>query len=73
MLARRSLSDPTEIAYYLAQAPVGIYQGGQASRRLFQLSRELHHALLVLAERSPMPFPTCGDVFRQATQAGLLQ
>ncbi|MFE4335193.1 hypothetical protein ACFRQM_39060 [Streptomyces sp. NPDC056831] len=24
MLARRSLSDPTEIAYYLAHAPVGI-------------------------------------------------
>ncbi|MGW3564169.1 hypothetical protein ACWDSL_09810 [Streptomyces sp. NPDC000941] len=49
------------------------YQGGQAGRRLFQLSRELRHTLLVLAERSPMSSPTCGDVFRRAAEAGLLQ
>ncbi|GAA0898062.1 MULTISPECIES: hypothetical protein [Streptomyces violaceusniger group] len=49
------------------------YKGEQASRWLFQLSRELHHALLVLAERSPMPSPTCGDVFHRAAEAGLLQ
>ncbi|NEA46835.1 hypothetical protein [Streptomyces sp. SID10815] len=47
------------------------YGGGQASRRLFQLSTEIHHALTVLAERSPRPCATCGDVFRQATEAGL--
>ncbi|MFF5588122.1 hypothetical protein [Streptomyces hygroscopicus] len=49
------------------------YKGGQASRWLFQLSRELRHALIVLAERSPMPSLTCGDVFRRAAEAGLLQ
>ncbi|MFJ3310057.1 hypothetical protein ACIPSA_45065 [Streptomyces sp. NPDC086549] len=49
------------------------YKGGQASRRLFQLSRELRHALVTLAERSPVPTPTCGDVFRQAAEAGLPQ
>ncbi|MFV5996540.1 hypothetical protein ACNPQM_30095 [Streptomyces sp. NPDC056231] len=47
------------------------YEGGQSSRRLFQLSTELRHALVVLAERSPVPSPTCGDVFRRAAEAGL--
>ncbi|WP_086559290.1 hypothetical protein [Streptomyces africanus] len=47
------------------------YEGGQASRRLFQLGRELRYALVTLAERSPMPNPTCGDVFRSATEADL--
>ncbi|MDQ0595842.1 hypothetical protein QF037_000187 [Streptomyces canus] len=49
------------------------YEGGQASRRLFQLGRELRHVLVVLAERSPTPSPTCGDVIRRAGEAGLPQ
>ncbi|MFK0261420.1 hypothetical protein ACIQU1_08825 [Streptomyces angustmyceticus] len=49
------------------------YEGGQASRRLFQLSREVRHALIVLAEHTPMPCHTCGDAFRQAAAAGLPQ
>ncbi|MGW2051923.1 hypothetical protein ACWCPF_43415 [Streptomyces sp. NPDC001858] len=48
------------------------YEGGQTSRWLFQLSREVRHALITLAERQPIPSFTCGDVFRQATEAGLL-
>ncbi|MGW7042163.1 hypothetical protein ACWGDT_05480 [Streptomyces avermitilis] len=48
-------------------------KGGQYSRRLFQLSREVRHARVVLAERSPMPSPTCGDAFRRAAEAGLPQ
>ncbi|PZG99773.1 hypothetical protein C1I97_24055 [Streptomyces sp. NTH33] len=47
------------------------YRGGQYSRRLFQLSTELRHALIVLAERSRMPSPTCGHVFFWAAAAGL--
>ncbi|MFE2601637.1 hypothetical protein ACFXCZ_35070 [Streptomyces sp. NPDC059396] len=47
------------------------YEGGQASRWLFQLSREVRHALIVLTERSPTPRPTCGDVLRRAAEAGL--
>ncbi|CQR59540.1 hypothetical protein [Streptomyces leeuwenhoekii] len=47
------------------------YEGGQGSRRLFQLSREVRHALTVLAESSPMPRPTCEDVFRRAADSGL--
>lgn len=46
------------------------YKGGQYSLRLMQLSTELRHALVVLAERSPIPSPTCGDVFRRASDAG---
>jgi hypothetical protein len=34
-----------------------VYTGGQYSRRLSQLSTELRHALIVLAERSPIPGP----------------
>ncbi|MFF8909656.1 hypothetical protein [Streptomyces olivaceoviridis] len=49
------------------------YKGGQYSHRLLLLSRELRYALNVLAERSPTPSPTCGDIFRQATEAGLPQ
>ncbi|MFD3843545.1 hypothetical protein ACFWWC_46215 [Streptomyces sp. NPDC058642] len=49
------------------------YEGGQASRRLFQLSRELRHVLVVLAEHSPTSTPTCGDIIRQADEAGLPQ
>lgn len=48
-----------------------IYKGGQYSHRLARLSTELRHALLVLAERAPIPSPTCGDVFRRAAEAGL--
>ncbi|MFC9931704.1 hypothetical protein [Streptomyces sp. NPDC127190] len=47
------------------------YEGGQASRRLFQLSREVRHALIVLVERPLFPCPTCRDVFRRATEANL--
>ncbi|WP_405856922.1 hypothetical protein OG407_09695 [Streptomyces sp. NBC_01515] len=49
------------------------YKGGQSSRRLFQLSREVRHALAVLGEQTPMPSLTCGDVFRRAAEAGLPQ
>ncbi|MFE9313439.1 hypothetical protein ACFYM5_38775 [Streptomyces sp. NPDC006706] len=49
------------------------YKGGQYSHRLTQLSTELRHALTVLAERSPTPSPTCGDVFRRAAEADLPQ
>ncbi|MFI0819510.1 hypothetical protein ACH4TX_24735 [Streptomyces sp. NPDC021098] len=49
------------------------YKGEQSGRWLFQLSRELRHTLIVLAERSPVPSPTCGDVFRLAAQVGLPQ
>ncbi|GHD07556.1 hypothetical protein GCM10010313_26850 [Streptomyces violarus] len=47
-----------------------IYKGGQYSHRLLLLRRELHHALNVLAERSPTPPPTCGDMPRRAAEAG---
>lgn len=47
------------------------YKGGQYSRQLFQLSTELRHALLVLAERSRVPSPTCGHIFFWAAAAGL--
>ncbi|WP_281157341.1 hypothetical protein [Streptomyces sp. HYC2] len=49
------------------------YEGDQYSRQLIRLSREVRHALVVLAERSPAPSPTCGDVFRRAAEAGLSQ
>nr|WP_168506050.1 hypothetical protein [Streptomyces sp. S1D4-11]QIY94010.1 hypothetical protein HEP87_08020 [Streptomyces sp. S1D4-11] len=49
------------------------YKGGQYSHRLLLLSRELRYALNVLAERSPTPSPTCGDVFHRAAEAGLPQ
>ncbi|MEW2626436.1 hypothetical protein [Streptomyces sp. NPDC048106] len=48
-----------------------IYSGGQYSHRITQLSTELRHALLVLAERAPIRSSTCGDVFRRAAEAGL--
>ncbi|ALC32340.1 hypothetical protein ABE83_34870 (plasmid) [Streptomyces sp. CFMR 7] len=47
------------------------YKGGQYSRQLFQLSTEVRHALIVLAERLPKPAPTCGDVLRYAEDARL--
>ncbi|MEY9988203.1 hypothetical protein ABIE67_000235 [Streptomyces sp. V4I8] len=47
------------------------YEGKQASRWLFHLSREVRHALIVLAERSVMPLPTCGDALRRAAEANL--
>ncbi|RMB83822.1 hypothetical protein [Streptomyces shenzhenensis] len=47
------------------------YKGGQYSHQLFLLGRELRYALNVLAERSPTPSLTCGDVFRRADEAGL--
>ncbi|MEU1806762.1 hypothetical protein [Streptomyces sp. NPDC019937] len=47
------------------------YRGGQYSRRLSHLSRELRGALNVLAERSRMPSPRCGHVFFWAAAAGL--
>ncbi len=49
------------------------YRGEHYSLRLTRLSRELHHALLVLAERAPIRSPTCGDAFRRAAEAGLPQ
>jgi hypothetical protein len=33
----------------------------------------VRHALVILAERSPMPPLACGDVFRRAAEAGLSQ
>lgn len=50
-----------------------IYKGGQDSYRLYQLGAEAHHALIVLAERAPVPCPTCGDAFRRAAEVGLPQ
>ncbi|MFF4484267.1 hypothetical protein ACFY1A_45860 [Streptomyces sp. NPDC001520] len=47
------------------------YRGGQYSRRLFHLSTELRGALIVLAERSRMPSPRCGQVFFWAAVSGL--
>ncbi|WP_217169462.1 hypothetical protein [Streptomyces sp. AC512_CC834] len=47
------------------------YRGGQYGHRLFRLSRELRHALIVLAERSRAPSPKCGHVFFWAAAAGL--
>ncbi|MEV7713139.1 hypothetical protein [Streptomyces sp. NPDC088270] len=47
------------------------YKGDQTSLQLFRLSTEVRHALNVLAQRSPLPFPTCGDIFRQAAEADL--
>ncbi|MFF1747384.1 hypothetical protein [Streptomyces mirabilis] len=47
------------------------YRGGQYSRRLSQLSSEVHRALGVLAERSRMPSPRCGYVFFWAAAMGL--
>ncbi|MFC4507805.1 MULTISPECIES: hypothetical protein [Streptomyces] len=49
------------------------YRGGQYSHQLFLLGRELRHALIVLAEHSPAPSPTCGEVFRRAGEPGLSQ
>ncbi|MFF8867814.1 hypothetical protein ACF08B_37880 [Streptomyces sp. NPDC015139] len=46
------------------------YQGQQSSRRLFQLSREVRHALNILAERSPETALTCGDILRLAADQG---
>nr|WTB28779.1 hypothetical protein OG781_03765 [Streptomyces sp. NBC_00830] len=37
------------------------------------MSRELRHALVVLAGRPPTASLTCGDVFRWAAEAGLPQ
>ncbi|GHA73821.1 MULTISPECIES: hypothetical protein [Streptomyces] len=49
------------------------YKGGHYSHWLLLLSRELRYALNVLAERSPTPSLTCGDVFHRADEAGLSQ
>ncbi|MFE7439033.1 hypothetical protein ACFU7X_00960 [Streptomyces chartreusis] len=49
------------------------YKGGQYSRRLFQLSREVRHTLVVLTEHRLTPSVTCGDAFRRAAEAGLAQ
>lgn len=49
------------------------YAGDQSSLQLIRLSREVRYALVILAERSPMPSPMCGDVFRRAAEAGLTQ
>ncbi|MFH8350432.1 hypothetical protein [Streptomyces sp. NPDC018045] len=49
------------------------YKGGQYSRQLFHLSREVRHSCLVLVGRLPMPVPTCGDLFRRAAEVGLPQ
>ncbi|MET7686360.1 hypothetical protein [Streptomyces sp. NPDC005423] len=50
-----------------------VYRGGEYGHRLTQLSTEMRHALLVLAERAPIRLLTCGDVFRRAAEAGLQQ
>jgi len=47
------------------------YKGDQTSLQLFRLSSEVRHALTVLAERLQIASPTCGDVLRQAAEAGL--
>ncbi|GGQ21423.1 hypothetical protein ACFFKE_14040 [Streptomyces mutabilis] len=44
------------------------YEGRQASRRPFQPSREVRHALILLAGRSALPHATCGDAFRWASE-----
>ncbi|MGW6792423.1 hypothetical protein [Streptomyces chartreusis] len=49
------------------------YEGGQHSRQLFLLSREVRYALNILAERLPAPSPTCGDVFHRVDETGLPQ
>ncbi|MFF4764115.1 hypothetical protein [Streptomyces sp. NPDC001292] len=49
------------------------YKGGQHSLQLIRLSREVRHALVILAERAPTPSLTCGGVFRRATETGLPQ
>ncbi|MER5712201.1 hypothetical protein [Streptomyces sp. NPDC002122] len=47
------------------------YQGGQAARHLFQLSREVRRALLVVTDRSwPTP-PTYSTLLQQAAVAGI--
>ncbi|MDX3532630.1 hypothetical protein P1P75_41115 [Streptomyces sp. ID05-39B] len=38
------------------------YAGGRAGLQLFRLGTEVRHALTVVAERSPVPSPTCGDL-----------
>ncbi|MEU1036734.1 hypothetical protein ABZ402_50800 [Streptomyces mirabilis] len=45
------------------------YKGGQYGHRLLLLSRELRYALNILAERTPTPSRTCGDVFHRAAEA----
>ncbi|GES28442.1 hypothetical protein AB0G60_00095 [Streptomyces angustmyceticus] len=52
---------------------LSVYEGGHAARKLFQLSREVRHALIVLAEHTPMSCHTCGDAFRRAAAFGLPQ
>ncbi|MGW5002562.1 hypothetical protein ACWEP8_33445 [Streptomyces hydrogenans] len=47
------------------------YQGGQADRHLFQLSREVRHALLVITDRSRPTSPTYAAFLRQADLAGV--
>ncbi|MFB7585326.1 hypothetical protein [Streptomyces hydrogenans] len=47
------------------------YQGGQAARHLFQLSREVRRALLVIADRSRPTSATYANFFRQAALAGV--
>ncbi|MGX1566411.1 hypothetical protein [Streptomyces sp. NPDC055506] len=49
------------------------YKGGPYSHRLLLLSTELHHALNVLADPSPTPSPTCGEVLLRAAEVGLSQ
>ncbi|WP_217144983.1 hypothetical protein [Streptomyces sp. AC627_RSS907] len=48
------------------------WQTGSASRWFFYLRGQLHHALITLIHRSPTPSPTCGDLQRWASRAGLL-
>ncbi|MGI5414012.1 hypothetical protein ACQEV9_45390 [Streptomyces chartreusis] len=49
------------------------YTGGQHNLQLFRLSREVRHALDILAERLTKPSPTCGDVFYRAAELDLPQ
>ncbi|MFJ6665165.1 hypothetical protein [Streptomyces sp. NPDC091383] len=47
------------------------YASHRTRLRVFRLSGEVRHALVVLAERLPTRSATCGDVFRRAAEAGL--
>jgi hypothetical protein len=47
------------------------YESDQSNLQLIRLRTELRHALVILAERSPVPSRTCGDVLRLAAEIGL--
>ncbi|MEV6549216.1 hypothetical protein AB0M57_10945 [Streptomyces sp. NPDC051597] len=58
------------------QAGINIFrlaslQSGRTGQWLLRLGRELQYVLRTLTEHSPGPAPTCGDLYRQAQNAGL--